>query len=562
MTTSKPFKITWLSRPSSNVRPAVAVLAVAVSLLLLIWSLSAYQPARNLYGSRAIYSLVLLSVCLALLGRFLLLRLLILETSEAQAFHRPQRLREEWRPLFLFDITAPVYLAAAVLINTPAAVLTALITQMFLQAYTFFRGYVSWREASYRVAATALVVLLSGATYSWISGSVHNSIVSNLPFYHFAESKEFLGSILAAVVMQLLLGLVSLPIIAETESFRLRTAWRAYLHSPVLRYQALILSVGPLIPIVDVFDDVSAELAWLFFLIPLFAIYYLALVNTRLGVRTDELQRTLQDLKSARQRQDELSDYASLITRVQEEERRRLARELHDDTAQALIALSLGLNGLERAIGKQDLPEKDIQWLSNLQNLADATLEGVRRACRDLRPSVLDDLGLRAALEWLGDSSATRGVPCSFTCAGSPQPTPPEAEIAIYRIVQEALSNIWRHAHATQASIELYYRFDLLQVTICDNGQGFAVRQQGAINWVPTPDHNSQSGLGLLGMRERATLIGANLSITATPGKGCTIILSLPLTKKDAQDVELGITTVVLPGQIAHSNSRQDSKGV
>ncbi len=536
MTTSKPFKLSWLSRPHSNVRPVVAVLAVAVSLLLLIWSLSAYQPARNFYGSRAIYSLLLLSIGLALLGRFLLLRLLILETSDAQAFHRPQRLRDEWRPLFLFDINAPVYLAAAVLINAPAAVLTALITQMFLQVYTFLRGYVSWREASYRVATTALVVLLSGATYSWISGTVHNRFVSYLPFYHFAESKEFLGSILAAVVMQLLLGLVSLPIIADTGSFRLRTAWRAYLHSPVLRYQALILSVGPLLPIVDVFDDASAELAWIFFLIPLFAIYYLALVSTRLVVRTDELQRTLQDLKSARQRQDELSDYASLITRVQEEERRRLARELHDDTAQALIALSLGLNSLERAIGKQDLPEKDIQWLSNLQNLADATLEGVRRACRDLRPSVLDDLGLRAALEWLGDSSAARGVPCSFTCAGSPQPTAPEAEIAIYRIVQEALSNIWRHAHATQASIELYYRFDLLQVTICDNGLGFAVRQQGAINWAPAPDHNSHSGLGLLGMRERATLIGANLSITATPGQGCTIILSLPLTKKDAQD--------------------------
>jgi len=155
MTTSKPYKLSWLSRPSSNVRPAVAVLSVAVSLLLLIWSLSAYQPARNFYGSRAIYSLVLLSVGLALLGRILLLRLLILETTDAQAIHRPQRLREEWRPLFLFDITAPVYLAAAVLINTPAAVLTALITQMFLQAYTFFRGYVSWREASYRVATTA-----------------------------------------------------------------------------------------------------------------------------------------------------------------------------------------------------------------------------------------------------------------------------------------------------------------------------------------------------------------------------------------------------------------------
>src|SRR5947208_17157805 len=167
----------------------------------------------------------------------------------------------------------------------------------------------------------------------------------------------------------------------------LKAAWQEYLQSSVLRFQVLVLTVGPLLPVVDIYDDRAAELAWLFFLVPLFAIYYLALISTRLSIQTDELQLAFQDLSSARRREDELRDYASLITRVQEEERKRLARELHDDTAQALIALSLGLNGLERAIGKRDLPEKDVKWLSNLQNLADSTLEGVRRACRDLRPS-------------------------------------------------------------------------------------------------------------------------------------------------------------------------------
>src|SRR5437667_361121 len=121
----------------------------------------------------------------------------------------------------------------------------------------------------------------------------------------------------------------------------------------------------------------------------------------------------------------------------------------------ALIALSLRLEGLGRAISKLDLSERDAQWLANLQDLADHTLEGVRRACKDLRPSVLDDLGLRAALEWLSDSSSTRGVPCTFACIGLPQSTSPEAEIAIFRIVQEALSNIWRHSCATQAYVEL-----------------------------------------------------------------------------------------------------------
>lgn len=221
-----------------------------------------------------------------------------------------------------------------------------------------------------------------------------------------------------------------------------------------------------------------------------------------------------------------MRDYASLITRVQEEERSRLARELHDDTAQALIALSLGLDGLGRAIGRRDLPEKDVQWLANLQELADRTLEGVRRACRDLRPSVLDDLGLRAALEWLGDSSSARGVPCTFTCTGSPRPTTPEAEIAIFRIVQEALSNIWRHAQATQASVELAYFPSLLQLTVRDNGKGFFVEQ------FPDTGHNSQGGLGLVGMRERAMLIGATLAITSALGDGCKVELSLPLPER------------------------------
>jgi signal transduction histidine kinase len=451
-------------------------------------------------------------------------RLLKLEKRDAKKALLPQRLRGAWRQLFLFDITAPFYLAAAVLIGVPAGVLTALVTQAFLQAYTCLRGYVSWMEASYRLAFTALVVLPSGASYYWIAGSTDTFFSPNSALDHISESREFLGSIVAAIVMLLLIALISFPIIAQTKPSSLRIAWREYLYSPALRYQALILSVGPLLPVVDIFDNAAAELAWFFFLVPLFAIYYLALASTRLTIRTNELQGTLQDLSSARRRQEELRDYASLITRVQEEERRRLARELHDDTAQALIALSLGLSGLERAIGKQDLPEKDVRWLSNLQNLTDATLEGVRRACRDLRPSVLDDLGLRAALEWLSDSSAARGTPCTFICTGSPQPATSESEIAIFRIVQEALSNIWRHAHATQACVELHYSTDLVEITISDNGQGFVMNQQPL-----DPDRYSQSGLGLLGMRERAALVGAQLSIISSSDNGCTILLSLPL---------------------------------
>jgi signal transduction histidine kinase len=498
----------------------MAVLSLCIALGLLTWSLYHYEPNPNFYGPRAIFSLLILSILLALLGRVLLLRMLKLEMAKTGALH--YQLRSTWRLLFLIDITAPLYLAAGVLIGPPASVLLALITQAILQGFTLSRGFVSWTEACYRIAGTALVALISSAVYSWISGLPQNHFVNH--FAPIPETKEFLGSILAAIVMMLLIIVVSLLIIMQTNRAGIKAVWQEYLQSSVLRFQVLVLTVGPLLPVVDIFDDRAAELAWLFFLVPLFAIYYLALISMRLSIRTDELQNTLQDLNSARRRQDELRDYATLITRVQEEERRRLARELHDDTAQALIALSLGLDGLGRAIGKLDLSEKDAQWLANLQDLADNTLEGVRRACRDLRPSVLDDLGLRAALEWLSDSSSARGVPCTFTCIGLPQPTTSEAEIAIFRIVQEALSNIWRHSQATQANVELKYLPYLLQLIVSDNGKGFSTEQH-----LDLP-HNSQSGLGLVGIRERAILIGANLKIISSPGEGCTIELSLPLS--------------------------------
>jgi signal transduction histidine kinase len=497
----------------------VAIVSLCIALGLLIWSITHYDPTPNYYGPREIYSMLILSITLALLGRVILLRMLKQETAKEGVLH--YELRATLRLLFLFDITAPLYLAAGVLIGPPAAVLLALITQTALQGFTLSRRFVSWTEACYRIASIALIALISSLVYRMIGGAPQTQIVDH--FQPIAESKEFLGSILAATVMMLLLIVFSLSIIVQMNGIGLKVAWQVYLQSSVLRFQILVLTVGPLLPVVDIFDDRAAELAWLFFLVPLFAIYYLALISTRLAIRTDELQLTLQDLSSARRRQDELRDYATLITRVQEEERRRLARELHDDTAQALIALSLGLDGLGRAIGELDLSERDAQWLANLQDMADRTLEGVRRACRDLRPSILDDLGLRAALEWLSDSSSTRGVPCKFTCTGRTYSTPPEAEIAIFRIVQEALFNIWRHAEATQASVDLVYLPHHLQLTVWDNGKGFTTEQDFDLS------HISQSGLGLVGMRERAILIGANLLIISAPGKGCTLELALPI---------------------------------
>ncbi|MEO8972937.1 MAG: histidine kinase, partial [Ktedonobacteraceae bacterium] len=491
----------------------------------------AYQPSPTLYGPRAIYSMMVLSITLALLGRYLLLRIIKRESGISHILYH--RLPHTWQTLFLFDITAPIYLAAGVLVGVSAGVLTALLTQTALQLYTFKYRSVSLVEVFYRIASTAVIVLIADTLFTLIAGTQQQATNG---YTQFSESKELLGCVVAVVIMMLLLTLASLPALipsqnswgdsftsAETTRTIAMRRWISYLRSPVLLFQILVLSVGPLLPVVDIFDNVVAEIAWLFFLIPLFAIYYLALVSTRLSIRTDTLQETLTDLNSARRRQDELRGYATLITRVQEEERRRLSRELHDDTAQALIALAMGLDGLGRALGQRDLSEKDREWFASLQNLAAHTLEGVRRACRDLRPSVLDDLGLRAALEWLSDGSSSRSVPCTFTCRGTPVSTASEEEIAIFRIAQEALSNIWRHSEATQAEINAAYLPGELHVAIHDNGKGFVPQS------ILDSAHNPQSSLGLVGMRERAALIGATLTIRSSVGNGCHVELLLPL---------------------------------
>ena len=425
---------------------------------LLAWSLINYhlQPTQPIfYGSRAIYSTLLLAFVLALLGRVLLLRILKLEIGPTLNESQHDL---TWRILLLLDVVAPLYLAAGVLLGLFAAVLVALLTQLVVQGYTLMRGLISWTNAAYHVATTGVLVLISTAIFQYIESQFHFTVRSGTSYL---ESRELIATLLTTGIMMLLIVLVSLPVIMQNQRAGLRAAWDVYYHSPVLRFQILVMSVTPLLPVVDIFDNVVAELAWIFFLVPLLAIYYLALISTRLSLRTGELQRTLGDLSSARRRQDELRGYASLITRVQEEERKRLARELHDDTAQALIALARGLDGLGRAVEKQQMPQKDRDWLANLQDLADHTLDSVRRACRDLRPSILDDLGLRAALEWLCDSSSDRGVVSSFICTGAVFSTTPEAEIAIFRIAQEALSNVWRHAHATCVEVELTYQIDL-----------------------------------------------------------------------------------------------------
>jgi signal transduction histidine kinase len=197
---------------------------------------------------------------------------------------------------------------------------------------------------------------------------------------------------------------------------------------------------------------------------------------------------------------------------AQEAERRRLARELHDETGQALTSMLLGLAAVERADDENELR----RGLGELRELVVGTLQDVRRLAVELRPKALDDFGLVPALHRLGQSMSETGeLDVQVEALLGDRRLVPEAETAIYRFVQEALTNVIRHASARHVSVLLSRKNDAVSVVIDDDGVGFDTA-------------TAHSGVGLLGMRERVELLDGRLTVESTPGTGTTLILDLP----------------------------------
>ncbi|MEW6523627.1 MAG: PAS domain S-box protein [Bacillota bacterium] len=230
-----------------------------------------------------------------------------------------------------------------------------------------------------------------------------------------------------------------------------------------------------------------------------------------------ELARRDRDLQVSQRRQSELRDYLALVTQVQEEERRRISRELHDDTAQALVALGRRLDLCRELLPAH--PDLVSQRLSELAGLVDVTLENLRRYCRELRPSILDDLGLLPALEWLLGGLSEYQVHGRLDVQGQERRLPAQTEVAVFRIVQEALNNVKQHAGPCQVDLAIMYTADRLSIAVTDDGVGFDRTKTG---------HGS-GRLGLVGMNERAALLGGVLKVTSAPGKGTSVHLDLPI---------------------------------
>lgn len=239
---------------------------------------------------------------------------------------------------------------------------------------------------------------------------------------------------------------------------------------------------------------------------------------------TDELVRSRAEIRQEEELRARL--LAQVIT-AQEDERKRIARELHDETSQALTSLLVRLRALQE---REERPAVRA-GLEELRGLSSQTLDAVRSLAVQLRPSVLDDLGLVPAVErLLGDFQRTHAIPITFeTNLRSSPRLPPPVETALYRIAQEALTNVARHAQATAAGVILEATRDAATLIVEDDGRGFDPARLAG----PGDDQRS---LGLFGMRERATLLGGSLTIESAPGSGTTVFIEVPLTPEAARD--------------------------
>lgn len=232
----------------------------------------------------------------------------------------------------------------------------------------------------------------------------------------------------------------------------------------------------------------------------------------QLAIAFNTMLKALDDLAKSR---------ASQILHAQEQERKRIARELHDETSQVLTSLLLSLAVVEETVTTVEARQR----IAETRALAHQTLRAVRNLSIDLRPSALDDLGLLPALRWyVKEYQQKCGVEVEFCASGFRERPLPEIETALYRIVQESLTNTAKHAHAHKVWVTLCEDGATLRASVRDDGRGFDAQ---AVLKTPWQDR----GLGLAGMTERATLLNGAVHIVSQPGQGCLIDVSVPVAQ-------------------------------
>ena len=210
---------------------------------------------------------------------------------------------------------------------------------------------------------------------------------------------------------------------------------------------------------------------------------------------------------------------AGQILHAQEQERKRIARELHDETSQVITSLLISLALLEESVTNEEARRR----VADTRALAHQTLRAVRNLSIDLRPSALDDLGLLPALRWyIKEYQQKCAVEVDFVASGLKERLPADTETALYRVIQEALTNTAKHSHARRAWVSLEGEPGLVRAKIRDDGQGFDAQTVLRTPW-------QDRGLGLAGMQERASLLDGDIKIESSPGAGTSIQVEMPV---------------------------------
>ncbi len=215
--------------------------------------------------------------------------------------------------------------------------------------------------------------------------------------------------------------------------------------------------------------------------------------------------------------------------KIQEEERRRIARELHDEVGQSLTGLIMSLDAVEQAFSADAGGRGDLRrYVTEARDIASGTLQEIRRVIFDLRPTLLDDLGLAAAVDWYAKTSLTKaGIQPVVRASGLDGRLPQRVEIALYRLVQEAVANVIKHSYARQCTVSLTGSDGAVDTVVEDDGRGF------------DPDKISRAGeehLGIVGMHERVRSLGGQFAIDSRPGGGTRVHIRLPLLSEGGSD--------------------------
>ena len=229
--------------------------------------------------------------------------------------------------------------------------------------------------------------------------------------------------------------------------------------------------------------------------------------------------------EALKQSHEKLLNMTSHLQKVREEERTKVAREIHDELGQALTALKMDLSLLRKKISEGDKSITD--KIESMYKLIDSTVHAVKKISTELRPGLIDDLGLSAAIEWQAEEFERRtGIRVKMDIAQNEMKLDENLSISIFRIFQEALTNIARHARATKVTVYFKYKDKGVELMVQDNGVGISEEQI-----------NHAQSFGIIGMQERTEFMGGQVEIKGSPGKGTKILLTVPVHKQNGEQV-------------------------